>query len=85
MDLSTKFLNCNGQVMQMIAHSCWFSSLAQASHDQVVNEKELVESFLGCSVRLRDFRDDIVDLRTRCDPTVWHTVKSIFVVDPGCK
>ena len=44
-----------------------------------------VESFLGCSVRLRDYRDDIVDLHTRCDPTVWHTVKNILVVDPGCK
>ena len=40
-------------------------------HDKVVHEKELVESFHGCSVkRLCDYRADIVDFHTRCDPTV---------------
>ena len=55
------------------------------SHDQVVHEKQLVESFHRCSVTLRDYTDNIVDFHTRCDPTVCHTVKSILEVDPRCK
>ena len=55
------------------------------SHDQVVHEKQLVESFHVCNVTLRDCTDDIVTFHTRCDPTVCHTVKSILEVDPGRK
>lgn len=81
MDLSTNFLNCNGRAMQIIAHFCWFSSLAQVL--MIKSSIELVESFHGCNVTLRDYRDDIVDFHIRCDPTVWHTVKNILAVDPG--
>ena len=55
------------------------------SHDQVVHEKQLVESFHGCNATLRDYTDDIVDFHTRCESRVCHTVKSILEVDPGCK
>ena len=84
MDLSTKFFlklewasHANNRPFLLIL------LFGTGFHDKVVHEKELVESFHGCSVkRLCDYRDDIVDFHTRCDPTVWKAfLKSILAVD----
>ena len=83
MDLSTEFLNCNGDASH--ENNSLILFFGKGSYERVVHEKELVDSFHGCSVTLFDNRDDIIDFHTPCDLTVWHTVKSILVVDPSCK
>ena len=77
MDLSTKFLHCNGQAMQVIAHSCWFSSLAQVLMIKSSMKKSWLKVFMVAVLHCADFRIDIVRDIVR--------VKSILVVDPGCK